>query len=531
VQAVIDEEQSVTPTDAERRTLRPFPVLAGLIALFFVAETVAIYRAGAGAFTYALDDAYIHLSLAEQLRQGHYGINPGEAATPSSSVLWPFLLVPTAGTALHAATPLLLSFAATVASGWLLLRLLDLVTDGAAARRPVAAAALAAVPLALLNWAAVAFTGMEHSAHIAATLAVSAGLVQASAGRSVPWWLVAGLVAGPLLRYEGLAVTVAGGAVLAWWGHRRVASLSVAGAVAPLAAFSLWAVASGLDPLPSSVLVKSAVASGTGQAFDTVTGSLAVAFSHPAFAVLAAAVFGHLVVRREVTPLHLFALAVMGAHAVGGQFGWFYRYELYAYAAVVPVLAYLLRRPLRVAFESAHAGRAVVATVALTLAVAGPYLRAVTETPGASANIALQQAQMARFVSDYWQQPVAVNDLGLVAYQGGEYVLDLWGLASQEAREARLAGSGNAWMAQMADEHDVSLAMVYTNWAWFPVLPESWERVGVLTLDVPPVTVGLPEVTFLATSERDAERLRDELESFAGTLPVGAHLTLTDPPA
>jgi hypothetical protein len=167
----------------------------------------------------------------------------------------------------------------------------------------------------------------------------------------------------------------------------------------------------------------------------------------------------------------------------------------------------------------------------LTLAVAGPYLRAVTETPGASANIALQQAQMARFVSDYWQQPVAVNDLGLVAYQGGEYVLDLWGLASQEAREARLAGSGNAWMAQMADEHDVSLAMVYTNWAWFPVLPESWERVGVLTLDVPPVTVGLPEVTFLATSERDAERLRDELESFAGTLPVGAHLTLTDPPA
>ena len=47
-----------------------------------------------GLFTYTLDDPYIHLRLAENISQGHYGINPSEYSAPSSSILWPFLLVP-----------------------------------------------------------------------------------------------------------------------------------------------------------------------------------------------------------------------------------------------------------------------------------------------------------------------------------------------------------------------------------------------------------------------------------------------------
>ncbi|WP_138758243.1 hypothetical protein [Modestobacter altitudinis] len=208
-------------------------LVALVIGLLFVVEAVAILVATSGHPTYPLDDPYIHLALSDRIRHGHYGINPGEVATPSSSVLWPFLLAPTAGTVLHAATPLAINLVATLATGWLLLRLLADVTDGRSRRRPALAASLVAGPLLLLNWGAVAFTGMEHSAHITASLAVGVGLVEVACTGTVPWWLVAGLVLGPSLRYEGLAVTVAGAAVLCWEGRRRTALLAVPVAVLP----------------------------------------------------------------------------------------------------------------------------------------------------------------------------------------------------------------------------------------------------------------------------------------------------------
>jgi hypothetical protein len=52
-----------------------------------------------GHLVYSLDDPYIHLGLAENIAKGHYGINLTEYSSPSSSILWPFLLVPFAGNA------------------------------------------------------------------------------------------------------------------------------------------------------------------------------------------------------------------------------------------------------------------------------------------------------------------------------------------------------------------------------------------------------------------------------------------------
>ena len=46
-----------------------------------------------GRLVYSLDDTYIHLALAERLALGHYGINLGEVTSPSSSVIWPFLML------------------------------------------------------------------------------------------------------------------------------------------------------------------------------------------------------------------------------------------------------------------------------------------------------------------------------------------------------------------------------------------------------------------------------------------------------
>ena len=512
-------------TTARRST--GFAWFAVLLLSALATGTAAIVVATGGSFSYTLDDPYISLALSREIAHLHYGIDPGEVVTPSSSLLWPFLLAPFAWIPGHALVPLLLGVAASLASGWLVLRLLDTVTDGASSRRPVLAACLAALPFGLLGWAAVVFTGLEHSAHLTACLAVGVGLVEVSLGRAPQWWLAAGLVAGPLLRYEGLAVTGAAAVVLFCWGHRRLALASVVAAVAPLAAFSAFAMANGLSPLPSSVLVKSAMVTGAVSRFEAAAESVVTASHNVLFVVLFLALVGVVVHRRRITALEAYALTVLTAHALVGQFDWFNRYELYTFASVLPVLVLRARGPLLALLAAPRrVVLAVVAATAVALTVVTPYVRGAVEVPTAAAGIHGQQGQMARFVRDFWQEPVAVSDLGWVSYVGGQYVVDLHGLASEEARIERQT-DGTAWMERLADEHDVTLVMIYFGDIGIPEVPASWTQVGVLTLDVAPVSVGAERVTFFATSPADADRLRRSLGQFAPTLPESGRLALT----
>src|SRR5262249_7930106 len=69
--------------------------LVFLVALIG-AELAALMMLNHGAITYTLDDAYIHLALAEHISHGHYGINATEFSAPSSSIAWPFILAPAA---------------------------------------------------------------------------------------------------------------------------------------------------------------------------------------------------------------------------------------------------------------------------------------------------------------------------------------------------------------------------------------------------------------------------------------------------
>jgi hypothetical protein len=71
-------------------------VTASLLVLF-VLFMVAILVANEGHFAYTLDAPYTHLTLAEQIRHGTYGLNAGEPAAPSSTILFPLLLVPLLG--------------------------------------------------------------------------------------------------------------------------------------------------------------------------------------------------------------------------------------------------------------------------------------------------------------------------------------------------------------------------------------------------------------------------------------------------
>jgi hypothetical protein len=69
------------------------PRMAGVAIMVYLALALGILagmlQKTGGTFVYALDDPYIHLAMAEQLVQGHYGINASEPSSPSSSMIWP----------------------------------------------------------------------------------------------------------------------------------------------------------------------------------------------------------------------------------------------------------------------------------------------------------------------------------------------------------------------------------------------------------------------------------------------------------
>ena len=491
-------------------------VLLGLLVLF-AAEFCATIALTDGHFYYSLDDPYIHLAVSEQIRALSYGLNPGELSTPSSSLLWPILLAVTAGTPIHESTPLVLNLSAAMVTAWLLLRLVRRIVGAGSTWLNVLTVLMLMI---CFNLVGVAFTGMEHSAHVAAALAVGVGLVE-SVDRPSPWWLYLAITLNPLLRYEGLAVAFAAVVVLARRGQRWTAVLLGLFSPLPLVVFSVIAVHNGLGPLPSSVLVKSAVVDGGASALRGVAMSGLTMIKVPAFVVLVALVIGHILLRgrRTIEILHVYALLIFAAHAMAGRAGWFGRYELYVYAAVIPVAAHLFRPVIVAVWQRREASGRVLASAAIVLAaVTIGYIKVTATTPLAARNVSLQQAQMARFAAEYWPDPVAVNDIGLVSYRDDDYVLDLWGLANAEARRARGGGiypsdaaadpsgadavvgnvnanseegagvEGGQWMRRLADQHSVTAAMIYSS--WFTQVPPQWVPVAHLYFTGPTSTQG-----------------------------------------
>ncbi|TCP44048.1 hypothetical protein [Rhodovulum marinum] len=521
---------------AAARSAVPFGAAAGAGAVlwFAILNGIAIFRAG-GVFEYPLDDVYIHLAMADSIAAGGYGVNPGEYASASSSPLYPFLLAPFTGTGAIRLVPLVLNLAALAAAAWAWGVLLARAGFGAMPRLGLALAALGPVAL---NMAGVAFLGMEHALHAALSLAVLLGLVRfAEDGRIGPL-LALGIVLGPLVRLEGLAVSLAACLPLLLAGRVRAALALGLGAGLPVLAFSGFLSAHGIGPLPNSVMAKlaSTVVPGSG-GLDWVLARLIVKLAYPAGALIAGAALVLLAVsamappplRRALGPVVLAGALVAFAHLLFGRMGWGHRYEHYAVVFTVAAAVYALGR----ATVAGHARPMRLAPVlplallAVPLAFYGPALA--TDGTASPRAIHLQQAQMARFARDHVAAPVAVNDIGRVAWRNPNHVLDLWGLASRAALEARRAGGPPAWADTLAARHGADLAMIYDHWL-APAVGPDWVRLGELWMEGKRGFAAGPMVAFYATRPGAAEPLRAQLAAFAPSLPQGARFVFDGAP-
>ena len=487
-----------------------------------------------GHFLYALDDPYIHLALTNGIAAGHYGLNAGEAASPSSSILWPFLLLPFAHVAWEAYAPLLLNVLAGIATACLLGAAVarwpyapdeEVLPVHEAARRVISVAAL----IFIGNLLGLTFVGMEHTLQILLATAGAWGVISCLSGRRVPLWCLFAAALGPSVRYESVGITVA--LCIALVGQREIrrAAIVLVASLLPLLLFSAFLHHLGLPLMPTSVMVKSQVPGTHGvkqQGAQLILDGLRDTFVDPHRTVvflLFATLTGLAWYERD--RVRRFALGgaalAAGLHLLVGRFNWFFRYEVYIVLFSALIVLYVVHERAR-----GLLGWYVIGLFGCSLL----YFQAFSLVPYSSNQIYRQQYQTHRFVDEFYTgNSVAVNDLGLVSYdrRPGLYVLDLVGLGSVEA--ALQPNKTTAWLDAIVHEHHAGVVAIYPRWFQRP--PADWTLLGELCLPDAPIAVAGSCVRYYATPDAPLAQTQDEFDDFVTTLPPGVGMIPRAKPA
>lgn len=148
---------------------------------------------------------------------------------------------------------------------------------------------------------------------------------------------------------------------------------------------------------------------------------------------------------------------------------------------------------------------------------AAAQVRELLAAPMHARGIYDQQYQLHRLVTEQIEEPVAVNDLGHIAFDNPDRVVDLWGLGDSGARVARFEAA-DGWMAQIMDERDVEVAIVYKPW-FSGSIPKDWILVAKQYNPLSEGGPALRTVHLYATDEAAADRLAAALDRFEPTFP------------
>ena len=216
------------------------PPLAAAV-LFLLATSLMLSRAReltGGQFSYAVDDAYIHMAVAKTLVLHHvYGVTPYEVTTSASSILWPWLLAACFSLfGIHETIPLALNMIFAIAILFIANR--AMIDFGGPAATPV----MRLIALVVLAIAApmpvMVVIGMEHLLHGACVLGLAVLAVRVLSGRAygpailVALTMLASLSTG--VRYEGVSAVLAVVLLLALKRRWAAAVVVALGAATPI---------------------------------------------------------------------------------------------------------------------------------------------------------------------------------------------------------------------------------------------------------------------------------------------------------
>lgn len=462
-------------------------------AALLVGITLALFGAsmtGGGAFTYPLDDTYIHISLSRTLAlHGVWGVSPDAPAAASSSPLWSVLLAAIYALAgpwlsrIELIAPLVLNLIFGVALVLLHARMLRGL--------PHPGLLLALVWLAT-SMPCLAALGMEHVAHVfLVTLflwATSTDLARGHRATARDLVVLGALTAATAtVRYESLFVIAPIGACYLFrrrWAETAVVALAAA---VPLVVVGLMWVDAGGWLLPNSLLLKGAgndhttdlLARALGvlrQAQQNLSGRsgwipLAITLLHGAVLMLvggkapaAARIFSAVAL---VATLQHFCLASLG---------WLFRYE--AWILSVNIMGALL-----LAHGAGWAPRRVLGLAGVCLVLLAPRIGlSYVNVPKAMDDRRWEHVMPAEFVREHLAgQTVFVNDLGVVAWLGDARVIDFFGLGHNEPVRLRRSPGGYQYEQLEAFGQRAGGTVAIVQPCWQEVsrrLPPGWTLVG-----------------------------------------------------
>lgn len=512
-------------------------LMLGLVMLFvpvfLIISKVLHYTHGV--FMYPYDDTLIHLTLADNLLDGTWGINRNEFASASSSILYTLILALFRSFSKSVMIP----FFVNCIAGVLALLSLHLWLKKQSVNFNVQAFIFLLVifftPLPLL-----VVSGMEHTLQCLFSFLFifyfSDWLEEAKAlGRerlNAKILIFAVLVSS--IRYEGLfLIAIACFLLLV---YKKIFQAVILGVVSllPILIFGLVSLKEGNYFFPNSVLVKSGTfdyANLFQVAYTIVSERLM--YARNGMAALATQrlliIFPlvYMVFKKFLRPSYFFVLIFLFAATVlqlsFASTGYLYRYEAYLFFCsmiILPVIFYTYGKQVFLFFNSGLSKFFVLAVGFILFApVVLRSMTALNKAATACINIYDQQYQMAMFTKTYYNQStLALNDIGAVSYFTNAKIVDLWGLATIEVTKSK---KRHYWSPNFLDSlcrtNGVPVAIIYDS--WFPdALTKKWNKTASWQIQNN-VICGDSKVSFYAIDSSDKGILRKRLEMFQPQLP------------
>jgi hypothetical protein len=524
---------------AIHRQIWPIAAAVAIYGIVFAIQLGQINRYTGGHQLYPLDDVYIHAAVAKNLLLHHvYGVSRYQSSFPSSSILWPFILVIAfAVVGVKAYVPLALNVVFSMLCLWVADRLLTRLSSTIEPTGRFLCLALLVLGVPLLG---LSFEGMEHVLHIFATLCLLDCYARMQLDPSLKPRIALALAAACAtgVRYESLFVVLMLLLLLLWRRDWAAAALMALGSVAPVVAFGLFAHRHGGTFLPASLLVKTssaqqlALMGGVIKLFSpyALLSGITLAFVATVVAALCLSLES---VReaRTVSDLLWVLAGTFLIHAQVAQFGWLFRYEAYLLAtSVVLVFAAsgFLSRLNSVSFLTSKRSATAIVAVLFVFAFSGRAESMLAGIPRNTAAIYEQQYQTARFLAAYYSnQVIGLNDIGAPDFFADIRCVDLFGLASGEIASLKRSGEFNrAAIERVATERRLRVAILYPE--LFPnEIPYAWIPVSDMTVTNLPgkVQLGQRHVTFYASDAAEAAKLLSNVEQFRLQLPPGVLIT------
>ena len=505
----------------------PFIVSSVILILVVGIEFAAILRTNSGVFVYPLDDTYIHLSIAENIAQGYYGINPGEFASAASSIVWPFLLAPFTYFTIGIYIPLILNTIFEIATLFVLWKIFNRVFEFME-QKNLFLSLLLVLFIPATGMVGLIFTGMEHSLQVFSVVLILYSIVKELQGEFDAQLMISSIALASIVRYEDLTVCLFAIAFFFVRGRKKYALLSLFIVIAMLSSFSFFIYLNEGSFLPSSVMAKMGAMRSSmlnfSKIFEITRSSFGMLYGTFLIVLLIIAVinrkdFTTVILVSGATFITLLHLSYGKTQYYGSlflEFGYYFRYEMYLWTFLLTVMIILSRMFFIRAFRYSKTLFIVLLTI-VELVVCGRVNVMLLSIPIASNNVFEQHLQIHNFVAQFYQKPVAMHDIGCVSYNNSSYVLDLWGLTSKKVLNIRKSNPGKSeWLDSLVNAKGISLVIMYD--VWFPHHPAHWKKVAELTLTKPEITASENVASFYAVN--NAEEIIQKLKAFRNEMPL-----------